>query len=59
MGASLARHIESQLTKEQLAEIDAVIPIPETANTSARVVAQHLGKELVEGFVKNRYIFRV
>lgn len=59
MGAFLARRIEAQLSEKQLAEIDAVIPIPETSNTSARVVAQYLKKELVEGFVKNRYIFRV
>ncbi len=58
MGFALAKTIEANLGVEQLAEIDAVIPIPETANTSARCVAQYLGKELIEGFVKNRYIFR-
>ena len=58
MGFNLATIIETQLHKETLAEIDAVIPIPETANVAARSVAQHLGKELVDGFVKNRYVFR-
>lgn len=58
MGFKLAKTIEAKLRAEQLAEIDAVIPIPETANTAARCVAQYLGKELIEGFVKNRYIFR-
>ena len=58
MGFNLAKIIETQLHKETLAEIDAVIPIPETANVVARSVAQHLGKELVDGFLKNRYVFR-
>lgn len=56
MGTYLAQRIESELTKEQIDEIDAVIPIPETSNTSARVVAQYLKKELVEGFVKVRFV---
>lgn len=58
MGLSLAKTVEKQLGKDILAEIDAVIPIPETANTSARTVAKYLNKELIDGFVKNRYIFR-
>lgn len=58
MGKKLASRIEHVLGKETLSEIDVVIPIPETANTAARTVAQSLKKELAEGFVKNRYIFR-
>ena len=58
MGFSLAKTIAEQLGPERLAEVDAVIPIPETSNVSARCVATSLGKDLIEGFVKNRYIFR-
>ncbi|RFU33695.1 hypothetical protein B7463_g2611, partial [Scytalidium lignicola] len=58
MGFKLASRIEKVLGKEALSEIDVVIPIPETSNAAARTVAQYLGKELADGFVKNRYIFR-
>ena len=58
MGSSLAKTIKAQLTEDELNEIDAVIPIPETSNVSARCVAQYLQKELVDGFIKNRYVFR-
>ena len=52
MGEKLAATIKMELGPERLAQIDVVIPIPETSNTSARAVAKHLGKELVSGFVK-------
>lgn len=58
MGVRLAENIEKTLRPQVLKEIDVVIPIPETANVAARTVAEHLKKELVDGFVKNRYIFR-
>lgn len=58
MGFKLAERIAKLLGPKGLAEIDVVIPIPETANSAARTVAQYLGKELIDGFVKNRYIFR-
>ena len=58
MGKSLAITIEKQLGKDVLDQIDAIMPIPSTAETAARVVAQYLNKDLVEGYVKNRYIFR-
>jgi amidophosphoribosyltransferase len=58
MGFKLAENIEKSLGREALKEIDVVIPIPETANVAARTVAEYLRKELVDGFVKNRYIFR-
>ena len=35
MGEKLAENIKRTLTAEELAEIHAVIPIPETSNTSA------------------------
>jgi amidophosphoribosyltransferase len=58
MGFKLAETIRKQLGPAGLAEIDVVMPIPETAVISAQCVAASLGKEYVEGFVKNRYIFR-
>lgn len=39
-------------------DIDVVIPIPETARTSALEAAHVLGVPFREGFVKNRYIAR-
>ncbi|MFI4954771.1 MAG: amidophosphoribosyltransferase [Gammaproteobacteria bacterium] len=39
-------------------DIDVVMPIPDTSRTSALPLAQCLGVELREGFVKNRYIGR-
>ncbi|KAF2116878.1 amidophosphoribosyltransferase [Lophiotrema nucula] len=58
MGLRLAETVKRQLGPEKLAEIDVVMPIPETATTSAVLVAEALGKPYVQGFVKNRYIFR-
>jgi amidophosphoribosyltransferase len=39
-------------------DIDAVIPIPDTARTAASSLAVALGLPMREGFVKNRYIGR-
>jgi amidophosphoribosyltransferase len=39
-------------------DIDAVIPIPDTARTAASSLAAELGVPMREGFVKNRYIGR-
>ena len=39
-------------------DIDAVIPIPDTARTAASSLALTLGIPMREGFVKNRYIGR-
>ncbi|KAK6840913.1 hypothetical protein PG989_010425 [Apiospora arundinis] len=58
MGYKLADKIRQILGEEGVNEIDAVIPIPETANTSAASVAESLKKPYSQGFVKNRYIFR-
>lgn len=52
MGEKLAATIRSELGPERLAQVDVVIPIPETSNTSARAVAKYLKKELASGFVK-------
>ena len=58
MGYKLADRIIRRLRPEELADIDVVIPIPETANTSAACVAERLKKPYCQGFVKNRYVFR-
>ncbi|ETS78607.1 hypothetical protein PFICI_10669 [Pestalotiopsis fici W106-1] len=58
MGYKLADKIRQILGEDGINEIDAVIPIPETANTSAASVAESLRKPYSQGFVKNRYVFR-
>lgn len=58
MGDKLANTIRSVLTPSELASIDAIIPIPETATTSAQRVSKTLKKPLAVGFIKNRYVFR-
>ena len=58
MGFMLAEKIKKQMGEGLLKEIDVVMPIPETSITSAQCVASALGKEYVQGFVRNRYIFR-
>ncbi|VUC28446.1 unnamed protein product [Clonostachys rosea] len=58
MGRKLAKKIKDTLSKEAFDEIDVVIPVPETSNTSASILAQEMGKPFSNAFVKNRYIFR-
>lgn len=58
MGYRLAETIQNQLSPEELRDIDAVIPLPETALVSAYAVSKHLKKPYCQGFIKNRYIFR-
>ena len=58
MGHKLGDRIIKVLTPAQLKEIDVVMPIPETSNTSAPCVAARLKKPYCQGFVKNRYVFR-
>ena len=58
MGRYLAEKIKLTLSKEELDEIDVVIPIPDTSKTSTVPLSISLNKELKEGFVKNRYIGR-
>jgi len=55
MGEKLADKIAREIA---VADIDVVIPIPDTSRTSALQLANHLGLKFREGFVKNRYIGR-
>jgi amidophosphoribosyltransferase len=55
MGETLAKRVISTVPP---AEIDVVIPIPESSRPSAMQLAQLLGLPYREGFVKNRYVGR-
>ncbi len=55
MGEKLAEKIRRERPGH---DIDAVIPIPDTARTAASALAGALGVPFREGFVKNRYIGR-
>jgi amidophosphoribosyltransferase len=55
LGETLAKRVVSTVPP---AEIDVVIPIPESSRPSANELARLLGKPYREGFVKNRYVGR-
>jgi amidophosphoribosyltransferase len=55
MGETLADRILAETPNH---DIDVVIPIPDTARSSAIPLAYRLGVKFREGFVKNRYIGR-
>jgi len=55
MGEKLAEKIQREWPDN---DIDVVIPIPDTARTSALEIAVNLNLKYREGFVKNRYIAR-
>ena len=58
MGKKLADKIKSDLTEDELKNIDVIMPIPDTSKTSALPLSIKLNKKLREGFIKNRYIGR-
>ncbi|CAG8950099.1 hypothetical protein HYFRA_00008333 [Hymenoscyphus fraxineus] len=58
MGHKLADTLVKTLGAEAIKEIDVVIPIPETSNTSAASLSERLKIPYCQGFVKNRYVFR-
>lgn len=58
MGIHLADTIAKTLSPEMMKEIDVVVPIPETSNTSGAALADRLGLPFTHGFVRNRYVFR-
>lgn len=55
MGETLAKRVVSSVPP---AQIDVVIPIPESSRPSAMQLAKLLGIPYREGFVKNRYVGR-
>lgn len=55
MGEKLAEKISRERPEH---DIDVVIPIPDTSRTSALALANRLGVDYREGFIKNRYIGR-
>ena len=55
MGERLAQKIKRLRADHR---IDKVIPIPDTSRTAALTLAQTLGVDYREGFVKNRYVGR-
>lgn len=55
MGEKLAEKIMRDMPD---LKIDVVIPIPDTSRTSALALANRLGVDYREGFIKNRYIGR-
>ncbi|RDL36529.1 N-terminal nucleophile aminohydrolases (Ntn hydrolases) [Venustampulla echinocandica] len=58
MGYKLADTLIRTLGEEGIKEIDCIIPIPETSNTSAASLSERLKIPYCQGFVKNRYVFR-
>ncbi|MDR4518762.1 MAG: amidophosphoribosyltransferase [Nitrosomonas sp.] len=55
MGRSLAQKIKHSM---QHLDIDVVIPIPDSSRPSALQLANQLGVDFREGFIKNRYVGR-
>jgi amidophosphoribosyltransferase len=56
---NIGRKLAAQIMKEwPQTRIDAVIPIPETSRPTAISLAEQMGVDFREGFVKNRYIGR-
>ncbi|PHH93205.1 hypothetical protein CDD83_10143 [Cordyceps sp. RAO-2017] len=58
MGLKLAKKMRHTLGDKGIQEIDVVIPVPETSNTAAAVLANQLDKPFSNAFVRNRYVYR-
>ncbi|KAK2610828.1 hypothetical protein N8I77_004226 [Diaporthe amygdali] len=58
MGVKLAKKMRETLGEKGIAEIDVVIPVPETSNIAAAILADRLGKPYVTALIKNRYVHR-
>ncbi len=55
----MGEYLADKISREwQGHDIDVVIPIPDSSRPSALQLANHLGIQFREGFVKNRYIGR-
>ena len=55
----MGEYLADKITREWAEiDIDVVIPIPDSSRPSALQLANHLGIQFREGFVKNRYIGR-
>ena len=52
------REMGRQLAREFPADVDLVIPVPDSGTTAARGYAEESGKPFEEGLMKNRYIGR-
>jgi len=46
------------LAKTHPADVDIIVPVPDSGKTAASGYAEELGKPVVEGLIKNRYIWR-
>ena len=56
---NIGRKLAEKIKREwKIDDIDVVIPIPETSRNAAITLANSIGIEYREGFVKNRYIGR-
>nr|XP_036577095.1 Amidophosphoribosyltransferase [Colletotrichum truncatum]KAF6783974.1 Amidophosphoribosyltransferase [Colletotrichum truncatum] len=58
MGLKLAKKMRKTLGEQAIKDIDVIIPVPETSNTAAAVLAEELNKPFSNAFVKNRYVYR-
>ncbi|KAK4167446.1 phosphoribosyltransferase-like protein [Cladorrhinum sp. PSN259] len=58
MGPKLAKKMKKTLGEKGIQEIDVIIPVPETSNTAAAVLAKCLDKPFSNAFVKNRYVYQ-